>query len=250
MRAVPGEYILTAAGAGEDTRTIRIDSERPFLSSLNTLTRRRRQAPQSVERAVPVASLDALWRERAWKPPFGLKIDTEGFEHEVARGASEVLRQTEFVIAEVSVANRFHETPSFASFVSLMAESGFRLYDILDGQKGAVGGEGDLARPAVPGRPERLTKLREVHEDRLVGNLVELAESPRDVCLAHQLALRHSAVGRAASKLAAVLLLGLRGVVVDAQPGKGYSLCECVGRPRDLPVWSRLPAGPSEYMKK
>jgi FkbM family methyltransferase len=141
VQSRPGEYILTAAGAGEDTRTIRIDSERPFLSSLNTLTRRRRQAPQPVERAVPVASLDALWRERSWKPPFGLKIDTEGFEHEVARGASEVLQQTEFVIAEVSVARRFQETPSFASFVSLMAESGFRLYDILDGQKGAVGGE-------------------------------------------------------------------------------------------------------------
>jgi FkbM family methyltransferase len=137
----PGEYILSAAGAGEDERTIRIDPERPFLSSLYTVAQPRRQAPPPVERTVSVISLDALRRERGWKPPFGLKIDTEGFEHEVARGATDLLTETEFVIAEVSVARRFQETPSFASFVALMAENGFRLYDILDGQKGSVGGE-------------------------------------------------------------------------------------------------------------
>jgi len=136
-----GEYVLAAAGADDETKTIRIDPERPFLSSLNTIAVPRREAPPAVERDVTVRSLDGLWRERDWKPPFGLKIDTEGFEHDVIRGATEVLKHCQFVIAEVSVARRFDETPSFASFVSRMDESGFRLYDILDGQKGAVGGQ-------------------------------------------------------------------------------------------------------------
>lgn len=40
-------------------------------------------------------------------PPFGLKVDTGGADPDVVEGAHEFLRETEFVIAEVSIAERF-----------------------------------------------------------------------------------------------------------------------------------------------
>ena len=48
-------------------------------------------------------------------------------------GATELLTETEFVIAEISMRpKRFDENYSFAEFIALMDEHGFRLCDILD----------------------------------------------------------------------------------------------------------------------
>ena len=64
----------------------------------------------------------------------GLKIDTEGFEDRVIKGAAQFLAETQFVIVEVNVEKRFDDT-YFLEFISLMDSSGFVLCDILDGSK-------------------------------------------------------------------------------------------------------------------
>ena len=61
-----------------------------------------------------------------------MKIDVEGWEDRVIKGAGEVLRDTEFVIAEVSVANRFFDGYTFAEFIALMDDRGFSACDFLD----------------------------------------------------------------------------------------------------------------------
>jgi hypothetical protein len=76
----------------------------------------------TIDRWVPALGLEG---------PFGIKIDTEGYELEVIRGAAETLRSTAFVIAEVTVSPRFHGSYSFPEFVSAMAAEGFSLCDIL-----------------------------------------------------------------------------------------------------------------------
>ena len=76
-------------------------------------------------------TLDTLMEEYGFEPPFGLKIDTEGFEDQVIRGATNFLRRTEFVIAEVSVAERFVDSYTFAEFTELMDENDFFLWDVL-----------------------------------------------------------------------------------------------------------------------
>ncbi len=62
---------------------------------------------------------------------FGLKIDTEGNELAVIRGAEETLKRTDFVIAEVSVKRRFKDGYRFSDFVAEMGKHGFELIEAL-----------------------------------------------------------------------------------------------------------------------
>jgi FkbM family methyltransferase len=84
------------------------------------------------QREVEVTTLDALLATQSFAPPFGLKIDTEGFELEVLKGAERTLVQTEFVIAEVSVKKRFVNSYRFSDVVSFLGSQGFELIDILN----------------------------------------------------------------------------------------------------------------------
>jgi FkbM family methyltransferase len=137
-----GEHIAAAVGAARGTATIRVDLERPAASSTMRLRHppARHGEPGGIEeREVPLTTLDALLAERAWDPPFGLKVDVEGLEHQVIEGAPEMLRRTEFVIAEVNVMPRFEDSYTFAEFVALMDSRGFRLTDVVDGVKWPTG---------------------------------------------------------------------------------------------------------------
>jgi FkbM family methyltransferase len=133
----PGEHVAMAVGAGEATTTITYDPRRPTASSLLTL--RHGARPTGTERKVEVTTLDALWAQRHWKPPFGLKIDVEGYEHQVIAGAATLLEQAQFVLAEVNVWRQFEDSYTFAEFVALMDSHRFRLYDVVDGVKWPTG---------------------------------------------------------------------------------------------------------------
>ena len=61
----------------------------------------------------------------SFQSPFGLKIDTEGFDYQVIQGARNFLRETQFVIAEVNVAKRYEGGYSFAEFIAIRDENGF-----------------------------------------------------------------------------------------------------------------------------
>ena len=83
-------------------------------------------------RRVPVTTIDRIIANHAFPEPFGLKIDTEGAELEVIRGAAATLERTLFVIAEVSVLhNRFEGSYSFAQFIAAMDQAGFEVCDLL-----------------------------------------------------------------------------------------------------------------------
>jgi FkbM family methyltransferase len=128
-----GEYLLTAVGSADGEVTIGVNEGCLFSSSIKGIEwyRPNPQAPV-VERKVPMTTLDKLYEQRRWTPPFGLKIDVEGFEDHVIRGAEKLLTETQFVIAEVSVAERFTDSYTFAEFVSMMDERGFVVCDVLD----------------------------------------------------------------------------------------------------------------------
>lgn len=127
----PGVHVAAAAGAASGTRTVHVEPrflERSSFFDRHALevTGDRREA-----RTLPVRTLDAIVAEHAPPGPFGLKIDTEGAELDVIRGATETLRATEFVIAEVSVLPRFAGSYAFADFVAAMADAGFGAFDVL-----------------------------------------------------------------------------------------------------------------------
>ena len=83
------EYVPLAAGDADGTATIHVDKGSLWESSL--LVAGWGDAETREERTIQVATLDSLLEDRRWTPPFGLKIDTEGFEDRVIRGAREVL---------------------------------------------------------------------------------------------------------------------------------------------------------------
>jgi FkbM family methyltransferase len=125
-----GEYIFAAVGATNTRAFINVEP-RPMMSSFLARTARTSTGKQIEKREVAVKTLDMLMEEYGFEPPFGLKIDTEGFEDQVIRGATNFLRRTQFVIAEVSVAERFVDSYTFAEFTELMDENDFFLWDVL-----------------------------------------------------------------------------------------------------------------------
>jgi FkbM family methyltransferase len=127
-----GEYFLTAVGSSNRKATITVEPKRIHKSSLHQRTAMTSTGDLAEKRKITVTTLDTLMEERSFRPPFGLKIDTEGFELEVIRGAPKFLRKTQFVIAEVSVAERFVGGYSFAEFTGAMTRNGFFLWDIVN----------------------------------------------------------------------------------------------------------------------
>jgi hypothetical protein len=97
-------------------------SARPLESTGDTLTPRR----------VQITTIDRIIANHAFPEPFGLKIDTEGAELEVIRGAAATLERTLFVIAEVCVLRDcFEGSYSFAQLVAAMDQAGFEVCDLL-----------------------------------------------------------------------------------------------------------------------
>ena len=126
-----GQQIATAIGAREGTVFINIQDGFLTKSSIRERTALTSVLGHVERREIPITTLDALMDKQELEPPFGLKIDTEGFELQVIEGAAKFLRETQFVIAEVSVSRRFEDSYSFAEFIELMRRNGFRLCDIL-----------------------------------------------------------------------------------------------------------------------
>jgi FkbM family methyltransferase len=130
-----GDYVPTAVGSAEGRAPIRVEGRLGMSSLLDSLT-----GPPSIDRReIPITTLDKLLNNRNWAPPFGLKIDTEGFESEVINGAPAVLENTQFVIAELSVSRRFEDAPSCSEFIELMRSRGFEVRDIIDARPSPLG---------------------------------------------------------------------------------------------------------------
>jgi FkbM family methyltransferase len=73
----------------------------------------------------------------------GLKIDAEGYEREILKGAARTLKRTLWIVAEISLAPRFKEDPLFDGVYGELRRHGFVFRDIVDVTRQ---GFGDLRR--------------------------------------------------------------------------------------------------------
>ena len=126
-----GEYHICGLGPLESKQTINVEVNSPGRSSFYKRTTASASNSNIEEVEVQVRTLDGLMAQGDYQKPYLLKIDTEGFELEVIRGAKMTLIDTQYVIAEVSVVKRFNHSYHFAEFIEEMHARGFRLYDIL-----------------------------------------------------------------------------------------------------------------------
>ncbi len=74
-------------------------------------------------------SVDSVLREKAFGFPDLIKIDVQGFELEVLRGAKESLLHAEFCLMEVSLL-QLGEEPLVIEVMNFMDAEGFQLYDV------------------------------------------------------------------------------------------------------------------------
>ncbi|RZV46695.1 MAG: FkbM family methyltransferase [Acidimicrobiales bacterium] len=124
-------WIRKAAGAAPGNLQFHHDVAKPALSSFHDKTPLEGSSGDVRTVDVEVDTLDNIVASTSVRGPFGLKIDTEGHELDVLRGATNVLKDTEFIVAEVSVSRRFEGGYAFSEFIAECAANGFHLVDVL-----------------------------------------------------------------------------------------------------------------------
>lgn len=80
---------------------------------------------------LPMTTLDhVLLSGKPLPAPYFLKLDVQGYELEVLRGAEQLLSNTEAALLEVSLLEYNLGAPLFAEVVAFMSSRGFVVYDI------------------------------------------------------------------------------------------------------------------------
>jgi len=129
----PFSFYNCAVGNTQDKFTINIDSKMRQSSIL----KRTDIVPTEVvsQREIDVNLLDNINFDRT-QTPYILKIDTEGFEINVLKGATETIKNCKYIICETSVKKRFHDSYEFEDMIFFMKENGFKLRAVLNAPKG------------------------------------------------------------------------------------------------------------------
>lgn len=132
LRAICGridaEYHLVGVGSAEAYRPIYRLLGSPTGSSFlppNGHNQERWGASEKTEQ-LHIVPLDIY---QALPGPFFVKIDTEGYELEVLRGATKVLEKTDVALLEVAITERQVGEPDLIEIGALMKKNGFRLID-------------------------------------------------------------------------------------------------------------------------
>jgi FkbM family methyltransferase len=124
------EFHVCGVGEKQGELELTIPAGRPAMSTFSG-DRNDGGTTASEVRRVPMRKLDDLLK--GLDGPFGLKIDTEGHELSVLKGAVKTLAKCEFVITETSIKRRFPEGYQFSEAVAFMAKHGFEVHSFLSG---------------------------------------------------------------------------------------------------------------------
>ena len=133
----------TAVGASSGTATINV-SENSFSSSIRDMTDTHlRTAPQSRvigTETVPVTTVTDLVSTHRLDPGRTLlKVDTQGFEDEVLRGAGDLIGQVAAIQLELSFVELYEGQQLFDDLVAGMSRAGYRIQQLQPGISDATG---------------------------------------------------------------------------------------------------------------
>lgn len=131
------EYIIAAATGSPGNIVINVH---PDLVGSSIYKEDEDSNVNGVERTIPAMTLDNICCDRGTEGPYLLKIDTQGAELDVLKGAETVLKDTEFVILEVSFFEFFKGGPQIYDCIRFMQQNDFVAYDIFDLQYRLVDG--------------------------------------------------------------------------------------------------------------
>ena len=140
------DFHAVALGASEGEATLNVPQTEPGKGgAMASLLERRDPLADSfqsvTQQKVAVRRLDDLAAQ--YDGPYGIKIDTEGFEVPILQGAEETLKRADFVILELSVTQRFDQSFKPSEATGLLARAGLELRDVLS----VADGPGRRAKP-------------------------------------------------------------------------------------------------------
>lgn len=132
QRAAAGDQrwqVAPACGVGSHRHSIKLHLSRDSVSSSvlpvsEGIADLNSGSEQLEAIDIEVAPLDEL-AGSALPQPFGLKIDTQGFELEVLRGAGAVLAQTEVAVIEITFAHLYENGARCGEVMQFMERAGF-----------------------------------------------------------------------------------------------------------------------------
>jgi FkbM family methyltransferase len=139
LQARKGEWHPVALGEAPGEATLNIMTSEPGSSSLLPMSDEHSASydERGIDHAmhqetVQIVRLDSIDSSH-WPKPWLLKIDVEGLEAEVVKGASGLLGHVSMIIAELSL-NNAYEGSSFAEKLLVFEQAGFPLYEIIEMQ--------------------------------------------------------------------------------------------------------------------
>ena len=122
---------------GETSGTVEMfeNDYAPSSSLLPMLDRHRELWPKTSRDhkiSVPVVTLDGIAFHQPFAPAIFLKLDVQGYELHVLKGALQVLQNTSAVLMEVLFEPLYDGQPDFRELLNFMAEQGFRFLEFAD----------------------------------------------------------------------------------------------------------------------
>jgi len=127
----PGSvYMLAAAGAQDGETTINVTPDLGGSSRFRTIEAND-GAYTMTARTVKQFSINTLWNSLELAGPALLKIDVQGGELEVLKGARDVIDNFEVILLECGIIEQYVGQPVFHEYVAYLAELGFVVYDII-----------------------------------------------------------------------------------------------------------------------
>lgn len=120
-----------ALGDTDAETTIHVASNPASSSLLAMSDELRRQAPDVSyvgHERVRVRRLDSVAYDVP--PPALLKVDVQGYEDRVLRGAERILEKIELIECELSIAHLYDGQPSFQEMIGHMSNLGFEIVDL------------------------------------------------------------------------------------------------------------------------
>ncbi|WP_299082281.1 FkbM family methyltransferase, partial [uncultured Paraglaciecola sp.] len=127
------ELIGKALGATESTMEISYDPNRPTKASLFNRTSVSKNEGVLTKKQISVTTLDRVLENRELNgKSILLKIDAEGGEVSILKGAEQSLPFFDSIIVEVSIVKRFEESYEFEELISFLMSHGFKLYSFLN----------------------------------------------------------------------------------------------------------------------
>jgi FkbM family methyltransferase len=113
-------------------------------SSMLPMMDRHRQLWPFTERtqpvSVPMMTLDAFTESHPLTEPVFLKIDVQGYEMSVLKGAPATLRKVAVAVMEVNFELLYQGQAEFAELIALMARNDFRFIEFADEMRVPAGG--------------------------------------------------------------------------------------------------------------